>query len=231
MEQRPAPVDHRRLECELQDWLGTRAKAACRSTEDGDLSRLEPTERAVVRGAIERRQREFAAGRSAARDAMRRLGWPGAPIPAHPDRSPCWPNGLVGSISHCRTSCVAVVADRRHWTSVGVDVEIDQDLSPDLWSSICTSDELLQAGELPAPMRARWVTRLFCAKETYYKWVYPHIRTLLDFQDVAIDLEPALGEARFAVRPLTAEARDATPCAIEGRLAQFQGLVISLMIH
>lgn len=224
-------VDHARLERTVQALVGQRGAVACRSTADGDADRLMPVERAAVRQAVAQRQQEFAAGRMAAREAMRRLGHPAQAIPAHPDRSPCWPAGLVGSISHCRSSCVAVVAWQAGCTSVGVDVEPDQDLPQDLWSTICLPGELQRAAGLPEAERGRWVTRVFSAKETYYKWVYPRIRTLLDFQDVAIELAPTLADTGFVAHPLQATARQATPDGLQGSLTSNQGLVLSLMIH
>lgn len=211
--------------------LGQDAAVACLSTSDGDTSTLLPSESKAVSTAVAYRQREFAAGRTAARAAMRRLGRDEEAIPANPDRSPCWPPGLVGSISHCRTTCVAVVALDRSWLSVGVDVEHDQGMPCELWGSICGPDELRRVRQIPAANQGRWVTRVFCAKEAYYKWVYPRIQTILDFHDVVIEMDPMLEDTKFSVRSLKHVAQKATPPSIEGTLTVAQGLVLCLMIH
>src|SRR5690606_7567998 len=50
--------------------------------------------------AVNKRQTEFLAGRLCAHEALRRLlGVPSIPAVAE-DRSPCWPSGVVGSITH-----------------------------------------------------------------------------------------------------------------------------------
>lgn len=219
------------MENSLQALLGRRAVAVCCNTTDGDPATLTPDEYAAVSGAIEHRQKEFAAGRSAARRAMRRLGQPAVALPANSDRSPRWPEALVGSISHSRTTCIAIVALRDHCRSVGVDVEPDRDLPRDLWDLICRPEELLRMYVLPEAERARWVTRVFCAKEAYYKWVYPQIRALLDFQDVAIDMAPTLDNTRFVAQPHRRDARESTPLGLTGTITATQDMVISLVIH
>ncbi|MGM9427155.1 4'-phosphopantetheinyl transferase family protein [Hydrogenophaga sp. MI9] len=219
------------MESTLQALLGHHAAAVCCSTADGDPAMLTPEEYAAVSGAIAHRQKEFAAGRSAARHAMRRLGRPGVTLPADPDRSPRWPPDLVGSISHSKTTCIAIVALREHRQSVGVDVEPDRDLPRDLWDLICRPDELQRLADLPEAERARWVTRVFCAKEAYYKWVYPQIRALLDFQDVAIEMAPTLDDTRFVARPFRQDARESTPPGLAGTITTTQDMVVSLVIH
>lgn len=215
----------------MEALLGQDVALACLSTSEGDTNTLVPSEKIAVSSAVEHRQREFAAGRSAAREAMRRLGRSAEAIPANPDRSPCWPSGLVGSITHCRTTCVAVVGLDRSWQSVGVDVEHDQGMPCELWDSICGPDELRRIRQMPVALQGRWVTRFFCAKEAYYKWVYPRIQTLLDFHDVVIEMDPRLDDTRFSARPLKHVAQKVTPPSIEGTLTVTQGLLLCLMIH
>lgn len=223
-----APLEQ--LELRLRALAGLHAAVACRCTDSGDVRALAPEERAAVRRAVASRQTEFAAGRQAARDAMRRLGLPAMPVPVNPDRSPLWPVGLVGSISHCRDACVAVVAHGERCLSVGVDVEPDQGIPSDLWPTICTPAELHRLSGMPEAERAGWVTRVFCAKEAYYKWVYPRIQCLLDFQDVEIGLDLSKAEARFEVRPQLEQARRLTPPGLCGSLLTCEGLVTALIV-
>lgn len=224
-------VDHVRLERTVQALIGPMAAVACRSTADGDAGDLAPVEQLVVRHAVAQRRQEFAAGRWAARDAMRRLGLPAQAVPANADRSPRWPTGVVGSISHCRSTCVAVLARSSECVSVGVDVEPDHELPQELWPTICTPVEMQQLAGMPEPMQARWVTRVFSAKEAYYKWVYPRIRTLLDFHDVTVELASTLDDGGFVAKPSQPQAREATPARLWGSILASQGLVVSLMIH
>lgn len=219
------------LELRLRALAGPHAAVACRRTASGDVQALAPQERVAVQQAVASRQIEFAAGRQAARDAMRRLGRPALPVPVNPDRSPHWPAGLVGSISHCRDACVAVVAPADRCQSVGVDVEPHQGIPSDLWPTICTPAELQRVSEMPEAVRARWVTRVFCAKEAYYKWVYPRLQCLLDFQDVEIGWASTVADARFEVHPQHEQARRLTPPGLCGALLTCEGLVAALIVY
>jgi 4'-phosphopantetheinyl transferase EntD len=158
---------------------------------------LWPNERELVRKAVPRRAREFAAGRRVARALLARLGASDAPLLSNPDRTPRWPAGVVGSITHAADLCAVVVAQSGAVTGLGVDVEPDGPLEPELWPRICTPSEresLLQGGGESGGRRARLV---FSAKESAYKCVYPHVRRVLGFQEVEIELD--FVRRRFAV--------------------------------
>ena len=83
---------------------------------------LMPEEAGHVAHAIHARQTEFAAGRAAARIAMRDVGFAPQAVPAQYNRAPQWPAGLAGSISHTKELCMAVVSTDAK--SLGLDVEI-----------------------------------------------------------------------------------------------------------
>lgn len=224
-----AVVNHQRLEAGLQAHLGHHAAVSCGAT-DGDVSTLAPVERSAIAGAIVHRQREFAAGRTAARKAMQRLGRSAAAIPAQTDRSPRWPAGLVGSISHTRGTCIAVVALKPHWNAVGVDVEQDQGLPRELWSLIGRPNELTRSSSLPEAARARWLMRIFCAKEAYYKCVYPQMQRVLEFQDVEIVMDLTLGSTAFQALAHHLEGNGLPTKQLAGRLVIDQGMVVSWII-
>lgn len=179
------PAGLRSLRQQLADTLGPDIGVAC-SGVDADPQRLWPEERPAVRQAVPRRQREFAAGREAARDAMARIGVRPVAIPAGPDRAPIWPSGLVGSITHTNQLCVAIVGRRDQVHAVGIDIEEARPLQADLWETICTPEELVVVMSLPAAERGLQVTRLFCVKEAYYKWQHPQTQRMLEFSDVQV---------------------------------------------
>lgn len=200
MTDRPVPTESfQRIRELLGTALGAQVGVACTGV-DGDPHTLYPEERAAVARAVERRQREFAAGRAAARDAMRHIGLRPRAVPSGPDRAPVWPHGLSGSISHTRQICVAAVAPRQEVGTIGIDVEDRAAIEPELWGSICTPEELLHLHSLPEQERGHAVARLFSAKEAFYKWQYPLTGLLLDFQDVRVLLN-AQGTG-FVVRPV-----------------------------
>lgn len=153
---------------------------------DGDPDRLHPLERAAMGRAIVRRQREYAAGREAARRAMRLIGWPEAPVPSAPDRSPQWPPGLIGSISHTRDACLVLVAPCARFLGIGVDIDMHEPVEPHLWPLICTPAEQEALVTWPESERGLAVIRLFSAKEAVFKWQFPLHGRMLDFQHVHI---------------------------------------------
>jgi len=165
---------------------------------EGTPDALFPAERESVRRAVDKRVREFAAGRMCARHAMAQLGFPESPLLAAADRQPIWPEPLVGSLSHTAGFCVAVVARKSEWLALGVDTELSGAPSPDLWSTICEPDELAWCHSLPAAARAAAVTVLFAAKEAFYKCQYPLTTEWLDFHDLRISVRDWGGEGGAA---------------------------------
>jgi 4'-phosphopantetheinyl transferase EntD len=149
---------------------------------------LFPAEEAAVVKAVEKRRREYAAGRAAARAALAKLGIAPVAIAASEDRAPEWPHGVVGSISHTKSCCVVAVARADSYVGVGLDVEGADALKPDLLRMICTPDEIARIRKLPPA--ADWGKVTFSAKEAFYKCYYPMVRVFLGFQDVELEIEP-----------------------------------------
>ena len=143
--------------------------------------------------AVLTRQREFAAGRSAARAALHQLGHPATALPMGPDRAPIWPPGLTGSITHSATLCLVAVTHTANL--VGVDLEPATPLSPDLWDVVLRPEEqAVLAGNPNAPFLAKLI---FSAKEAAYKAQYARSRTLLDFDALQIVFAENTFTARF----------------------------------
>ncbi|MFC3085549.1 4'-phosphopantetheinyl transferase family protein [Tabrizicola soli] len=178
---------------------------------------LLPGEAAAVAGAVPARVAEFTAGRLAARRALAALGHPAAAIPAGPDRAPCWPEGMAGSIAHAAGVAVAAV---RRGASLGLDVEADAGLEPDLWPLICDPQEL---AALPQGDRGRAVRLVFAAKEAVYKAQYPLTGRLIGFDAVRVTLEEDgfVARLRQGVGPLPEGHR------LRGRILRAGGLVLA----
>src|SRR5207302_6761936 len=81
---------------------------------------------------VERRRREFAVGRACARRALRAFGIVGVAISTGVQREPVWPQGVVGSITHCTGYCAAAVALGDHVTAIGIDAEVNAALPAEL---------------------------------------------------------------------------------------------------
>ena len=140
----------------------------------------------VLPGAVPARLAEFAAGRSAARQALRGLGVAPVAIPIGSDRAPIWPEGVTGSISHCAGACLAATGLTSDYRGLGLDIEPLQPLPPELWSTILRPEEQREINELPQVQRGLQVLRFFVAKEAAYKAQYAITRQIFDFHNLRI---------------------------------------------
>lgn len=176
----------------------------------------------IVAG-VAKRQAEFAAGRFAARLAMRELAMPPAAIPARADRAPDWPPGLIGSITHTTGVALAAVARRGQLTALGIDIEAQAAVLPELWPVICRDDELSVLNGLAPPQATMTATAIFCAKEAAYKAQYPLTGLLFDFHRLAVSLEGSAFVARFTAPT----GRFAAGDVLQGRLGWTSGMVLA----
>ena len=151
---------------------------------------LFPEEAEATRKMVEKRHREFAAGRAAARAAMAELSLPPMAITMGSDRAPVWPKGLCGSISHCAGAAVAVVAPLDQAATLGIDIEEATPLEMDLWPEILTQVEQDWLMRQPEATRGRHAKTIFSAKEAVYKAQYPLTGRMLGFGDITIKLNP-----------------------------------------
>lgn len=147
------------------------------------------TEADVVGRMVEKRRREFTAGRVAARTALQGLGLAESPVPVGSSREPIWPAGVVGTISHCQELCVAAVATRESSSGLGLDLEPATPLEPDLFRVIGSDDELAALDFLQSGADRVLAKALFCIKESIYKAWYPVTGEPLGFLDVTVALD------------------------------------------
>ncbi|MCF6432117.1 4'-phosphopantetheinyl transferase superfamily protein [Leisingera sp. MMG026] len=173
--------------------------------------------------AVIKRRTEFAAGRSAAHQAMRQLGLTPAPVPVGRDRAPVWPKGLVGSITHTKSCAMAVLAHEGDVQGLGIDVEEDTPLKDELLPAICSEREQawLKRQDNPGQM----AKMIFSAKEAAYKCQYTLSRAFYGFDgmELEFDLAAAAYRAVFtADRPPFVRGE-----AVSGRFAIGAGLIIT----
>ena len=174
--------------------------------------------------AVDKRRREFAAGRSAARQAMAQLGMASQAIPIGPNRAPVWPNGVTGSISHTR-GCAAAVATRsgEDILALGIDLEADTPLREKLLPSVCTDAERdwLQR-QCDAGQMAKVI---FSAKEAAYKCQYVLSGQYFGFG--GMELEVDITENRFRAQFTADQPPFAKGQHILGRFAIGAGYIIT----
>lgn len=161
-----------------------------------DPDTLLPAERAAITSAAPARAREFAAGRAAARAALEALGHPPGAIPVGTRRRPVWPDGVTGSITHCRGLAAAAAARTAELASLGIDAEPAAPLDADVHAVVVDARDRLG---VDGPLAG---TVAFCAKEAFYKCWSMLGGELLEFHDVALEVHTD-GDARgvFTARP------------------------------
>ncbi len=158
---------------------------------DPPEARLFPEEERLLGQAVEKRRLEFTTVRHCAREALARLGLPPAPILPGDYGAPRWPEGVVGSMTHCAGYRAAVIAREADLVTVGVDAEPHDALPPEVLDTVTLPEERDQLARLAARSpQVHWDRLLFSAKESVYKAWFPLTRLWLDFDQAVITFEP-----------------------------------------
>lgn len=130
-----------------------------------DMGAIWPEEAHQIARALPKRQREFAAGRIAAKRAMARLGFAASPLLSGHDRVPVWPDGIVGSISHTTHLCLAALAKRDDgFAAIGVDLEDEIALPEADIEMVCRREEIAWLDAQPAERRGVLAMAIFQLK-------------------------------------------------------------------
>ncbi|MGW5234376.1 4'-phosphopantetheinyl transferase family protein [Streptomyces nodosus] len=157
----------------------------------GDDAFLYPEEEAVVARAVDKRRREFATVRACARQAMEKLGVPARPILPGERGAPSWPDGLIGSMTHCDGYCAAALARAGELVSLGIDAEPHDRLPDGVLDAISLPAERARLrGLARSRPSVHWDRLLFSAKESVYKAWFPLTGRWLDFHEADIELLP-----------------------------------------
>ena len=143
-----------------------------------------PAEEPLIARSVAKRRNEFITVRHCARVAMAQLGVPPSPILKGEKGEPHWPDGVVGSLTHCEGYRGAVVGRSIAVRSVGIDAEPHGVLPKGVLDAISLPVERTEISALPAELH--WDRILFCAKEATYKAWFPLTQRWLGFEDAHI---------------------------------------------
>lgn len=144
-----------------------------------------PQEEVLLKKAVEKRVREFRAGRHCAARVLNWLGVEQFPILQGSHREPLWPDHIVGAITHSGAVCAAAATVKTPLiASVGIDVEGAAPLESNLERLICTQTELEQVAELADHIP--WNKVIFSVKESIFKAWYPLFSCYLDFLEATL---------------------------------------------
>lgn len=191
-----------------------------------------PEEEPLIARSVAKRRNEFITVRHCARLAMRRLGESEAPILKGDKGEPCWPHGLVGSLTHCEGYRGAVVGRGAAVRSVGIDAEPHGPLPAGVLDAVSLPVERNQIAALDDGLH--WDRILFCAKEATYKAWFPLTRRWLGFEDahIAFGVDPGGTTGGFVSRILIDPAALSGPPLRElaGRWSVAGGLALTAIV-
>jgi 4'-phosphopantetheinyl transferase EntD len=191
-----------------------------------------PEEEPLIARSVAKRRNEFVTVRYCARQALGELGLPPVPILKGDKGEPCWPDGVVGSLTHCQGFRGAVVGRQTDVRSVGIDAEPHDVLPKGVLDAISLLDERRELTALPAGQH--WDRILFCAKEATYKAWFPLTHRWLGFEDahVTFTVDGSGTAGTFASAILIDPAAESGPplTALAGRWLVRNGLVLTAIV-
>lgn len=148
-----------------------------------------------VARAVEKRRREFMTGRACARRALAQLGLPPQAVPVGERGEPCWPPGVVGSLTHCEGFRACALALDTELAAIGIDAEPNRPLPAGLLPDIACAEERGWIADLGhGSPQVCWDRLVFSAKEAVYKAWFPLARRWLGFEDAVVEVDPEAGE-------------------------------------
>ncbi|OPX09033.1 4'-phosphopantetheinyl transferase [Mycobacterium sp. AT1] len=199
--------------------------------DPADLAPL-PEEEPLIARSVAKRRNEFVTVRHCARQALGDLGLPPVPILKGDKGEPCWPDGVVGSLTHCDGFRGAVVGRTAEVRSVGIDAEPHAVLPKGVLDAISLPAERSALSGLPGG--AHWDRVLFCAKEATYKAWFPLTHRWLGFEDAhitfSVDGSGSAGsfESKILVDPRAESGPPLT--GLSGRWSVGDGLVLTAIV-
>lgn len=133
------------------------------------------------------RQVEYYLGRLCAGRALMALGSSQLFVQRDKGGAPKWPEGFVGSITHCDRFVAAAAARRQDFSAIGIDVEalltVD---SKEAVESTCLNSRELALKQACALSEFEFLTLAFSAKEALFKLISPGLNRFVDFDAVEV---------------------------------------------
>lgn len=189
---------------------------------------LFPAELAAISRAVEKRRREFTTVRACAREAFARLGIEPSPILNGARGEPLWPEGVVGSITHCDGYRAVAIAPASALATIGIDAEPHEPLPDGVLDLIAGEQERAWLARLGrSHPQVCWDRLLFSAKESIYKAWFPLAHSWLGFEDAHVELDIETATFRATLLVPIPDHVDPSLGVMSGRWLIRDGLVLS----
>ncbi|WP_201782592.1 4'-phosphopantetheinyl transferase family protein [Pseudomonas sp. Leaf48] len=185
---------------------------------------------ASIQRSVAKRRAEFLAGRVCARAALQRLEGLNFTPAIGEDRAPVWPDHIAGSITHSTGRAAAIVANKRHWRGLGMDLEnlLNAERAERLAGEILNPAELQRMAAGPRDHLALLVTLTFSVKESLFKALYPIVEQRFYFEHAEVLEWHETGEVRLRLlTDLSNEWRNGTE--LDAQFAVRDGQLLSLV--
>ncbi|AOT09919.1 4'-phosphopantetheinyl transferase family protein [Pseudoalteromonas luteoviolacea] len=133
--------------------------------------------------AVAKRKAEYLAGRVCAANALEQIGHTHFIVQSADDRSPIWPVGVCGSITHSKGFAMAVATDQPNVLGIGIDIEhmMTDKQESELRGQILIDDEASAFAALGQDHQ-KPLTLVFSAKESIYKALYSVVQSFFGFE-------------------------------------------------
>lgn len=188
-----------------------------------------PDEEAYITRAVDKRKREFRAGRHAAHRALAALGIEDFALKVGDHRQPLWPTGIIGSISHTEGFCACVATPKGDVLSLGIDVEPLETVDAASLPLICTRRELQAIEEARDKTTIPLCKLIFSAKECVHKVYHPLNGHTLDFLDAEISFD--LEKKTFSAKITNPEKKPKHPIKVlEGHFDAHNDYLFTLIL-
>ena len=159
-----------------------------------------------IKNAVDKRQSDYLAGRYSAKLALRKLGITAFDILSDNHKSPVWPKGIHGSISHTMNKAYVAVGYCTHFNYIGIDYEqiVTSKTAENIKYMILSEVEYNLLSNYNLEFRTM-LTIVFSAKESLFKALFPSVGVYFNFfavEVINISIETSSFELRLK-QPLT----------------------------
>ncbi|KOG83531.1 MULTISPECIES: 4'-phosphopantetheinyl transferase [Streptomyces] len=201
---------------------------------------LFPEEEALMARSVAKRRNDFATARACARRAMAGLGLPPVAILHGHRGKPLWPEGIVGSLTHCHGYRAAALAREQDVLSLGIDAEPHAPLPEGVRELVTLPAERERIGPQAEEGSGalHWDRVLFSAKESVFKTWYPVTGVELDFVEADLTMHqesdpggggtPGAARGTFTARLLLTDP--ALPTTLRGRWRIEDGVIATAVL-
>ncbi|MFF8442320.1 4'-phosphopantetheinyl transferase [Streptomyces californicus] len=201
---------------------------------------LFPEEEALMARSVAKRRNDFATARACARRAMAGLGLPPVAVLHGHRGKPLWPEGIVGSLTHCHGYRAAALAREQDVLSLGIDAEPHAPLPEGVRELVTLPAERERIGPQAEEGSGalHWDRVLFSAKESVFKTWYPVTGVELDFVEADLTMRqesdpggggtPGAARGTFTARLLLTDP--ALPTTLRGRWRIEDGVIATAVL-